>query len=206
MPVTVAIVEDNEEICAMLAKVISREPNLQCLASCSSGEEALALLPQNPPQVTIMDLRLPGMSGIECTARLCQLLPDTQVLIYTAYGDDELVFNALKAGASGYLLKRSTRAEILEAIADVGQGGAPISGEIARKIIRLFSEPPARRETERLTPRQEDILGLLARGYTAREVADQFGVAFDTVRFELKDIFTRLHVRTKTETAPKRPD
>jgi DNA-binding NarL/FixJ family response regulator len=203
MPVTIAIVEDNQEISTMLARAIAREPNLQCLNSCASGEEALDVLPKNPPQVAIMDLRLPGMSGIECTARLRQLLPETQVLVYTAYGDDDLVFNALKAGASGYLLKRSTRAEILEAIFDVYQGGAPMSGEIARKIVRLFSEPPPPRETERLTPRQEEILGLLARGFTAKEIADQLGVGFDSVRIQLKDIFVKLHVRTKTEAASR---
>jgi DNA-binding NarL/FixJ family response regulator len=203
MPITVAIIEDNGEICDMLAKVIAREAKLSCVCTCSSGEEALEILPKNPPQVVIMDIQLPGISGIQCTSLLRQLLPETQVLVYTVYGDDELVFKALKAGARGYLLKRSTQSEILEGIFDVYQGGAPMSGEIARKVVRSFSEPVAPKEIGRLTPRQEEILGLLARGFVAKEIADKLGISFDTVRFHLKEIYTKLHVRTKTEAVLK---
>lgn len=203
MLITVAIVEDNEEISAMLAKIIAREPKLKCIGAWPNGEEALETLPKNPPQVVIMDIQLPGISGIQCASQLRQVLPDTQVLVYTAYGDDELVFKALKAGASGYLLKRSTQAEILEAIFDVHQGGAPMSGEIARKVVRSFSEPAPTKETERLTPRQEEILGLLARGFIAKEIAGQLGISFDTVRFHLKEIYAKLHVHTKTEAVVK---
>lgn len=203
MPITIAIVEDNEEICAMLARVIAREPSLNCVCTCSSGELALEILPKNRPVIAIMDIQLPGISGIECTARLRQLLPDTQVLVYTVYGDSDLVFKALKAGASGYLLKRSTQEEILEAIFDVQQGGAPMSGEIARKVVRSFSEPVAPKETSQLTPRQEEILGLLARGFVAKEISQQLGISFDTVRFHLKDIYAKLHVRSKTEAVVK---
>jgi DNA-binding NarL/FixJ family response regulator len=203
MPITVAIVEDNEEICAMLARVIAREPDLNCVATCASGELALESLPPHPPQVVIMDIQLPGMSGIECTLHLRQRLPLTQVLVYTVYGDNEQVFKALKAGASGYLLKRSTPAEIIEAIYDVHQGGAPMSGEIARKVVQSFAEPVAPKETAQLTPRQEEILRLLARGFVAKEIALQLGISFDTVRFHLKDIYAKLHVRSKTEAVLK---
>jgi len=203
MPITIAIVEDNEEICAMLAKAIAREQQLHCLCTCPSGELALEMLPKNPPQVVIMDIQLPGMSGIECTARLRQRLPGTQVLVYTVYGEGDQVFRALKAGASGYLLKRSTQEEILEAIFDVHQGGAPMSGEIARKVVRSFSEPVTSKEMAQLTPRQEEILGLLARGFVAKEIAHQLGISFDTVRFHLKDIYAKLHVRSKTEAVLK---
>jgi DNA-binding NarL/FixJ family response regulator len=203
MPITIAIVEDDNEISAMLARVIAHTPELDCVGTCSSGENALEVLPGNPPQVVIMDIQLPGISGIQCTSRLRQLLPQTQVLVYTVYGDDELVFKALKAGASGYLLKRSTQAEILEAIFDVHQGGAPMSGEIARKVVRSFAEPAAPKETERLTPRQVEILDLLARGFIAKEIAGQLGISFDTVRFHLKDIYAKLHVRSKTEAVVK---
>ena len=203
MPITVTIVEDNEESCAMLARVIAREPRLNCVCTCPSGEDALEVLPKNPPQVVVMDIRLPGMSGIQCTARLRQLLPETQVIVYTVYGDDELVFKALKAGASGYLLKRSTKAEIIEAIFDVHQGGAPMSGEIARKVVQSFSGPAAPKETVRLTPRQEEILGLLARGFVAKEIAQKLGISFETVRFHLKDIYAKLHVRSKMEAVLK---
>jgi DNA-binding NarL/FixJ family response regulator len=203
MPITIAIVEDNEEISAMLAKVIARNPKLNCIGICSSGEIALEALPKNPPEVVIMDIQLPKMSGIQCTSRLRQLLPDTQVLVYTVYGDNDQVFKALKAGASGYLLKRSTQEEILEAIIDVHQGGAPMSGEIARKVVRSFSELAAPKTTVQLTPRQEEILGLLARGFVTKEIAHQLGISTDTVRFHLKDIYAKLHVRSKTEAVVK---
>lgn len=204
MPVTIAIVEDDDEINAMLARVIGREPELRCIGACPTGEDALEALPQNPPQVVIMDLRLPGMSGVECTARLRRLLPDTQVLVYTVYGNDDQVFAALKAGAGGYLLKRSSPAEIVEAVLDVHQGGAPVSGEIARKMARLLSAPGASGETGRLTPRQEEILGLLARGFAAGEIPGQLGVNSAAVRFQLKEIYAKLHVRGGTE-AGERP-
>jgi DNA-binding NarL/FixJ family response regulator len=187
----------------MLAKVIAREPKLKCICTCATGEIALEILPKNPPQVVIMDIQLPGISGIQCTARLRQALPQTQVLVYTVYGDNEQVFKALKAGASGYLLKRSTHAEIIEAVFDVHHGGAPMSGEIARKVVRSFAEPDAPKETEPLTPRQQEILGLLARGFVSKEIASQLGISFDTVRFHLKDIYAKLHVRSKTEAVVK---
>lgn len=208
----IAIVEDNEEISRMLARVLARDKGLTCVGICASGEAALQDLPKLQPQVAIMDLQLPGMSGIECTARLRQLMPDTQVLVFTVYRDDEQVFNALKAGASGYLLKRSSPDEIIEAIHDVHQGGAPMTGEIARKVVRSFTGPapapsstetPKEAESEHLTPRQEEILQLLARGYVTKEIANELGISFDTVRFHLKDIYAKLHVRSRTEAVLK---
>lgn len=208
-PITIAIVEDNKEISTMLARIVARDANMRCQQICNTGEEALELLPKHRPQVVIMDIQLPGISGIQCTTRLRQLLPETQVLVYTVYEDNEQVFKALKAGASGYLLKRSTPEEILEAIVDVHNGGAPMTGEIARKVVRSFAAPsePATAKTckdlERLTPRQEEILGLLARGYVTKEIADKLGISFDTVRFHLKDIYAKLHVRSRTEAVLK---
>lgn len=211
MRVTVAIVEDNEEIARMLSRVVGRDRQLHYLGTCGSGEQALEVLPEQLPDVVIMDLQLPGISGIECTLRLRQLLPNTQVLVFTVYRDDEKVFNALKAGASGYLLKRSKPEEILEAIHDVRHGGAPMTGEIASKVVRSFRAPPAPAkspggaapESERLTPRQEEILGLLARGFVTKEIASELGISFDTVRFHLKEIYAKLHVRSRTEAVVK---
>jgi DNA-binding NarL/FixJ family response regulator len=208
MPVRAAIVEDNEEISRMLLRILTRDKQLHCLCICSSGEQALELLPAQRPDVVIMDLQLPGISGIECTGRLRQLLPETQVLVFTVYQDDEQVFKALKAGASGYLLKRSSPEEILEAIHDVHHGGAPMTGEIARKVVRSFSTPaePAKaqaREEDQLTPRQQEILGLLARGFVTKEIAAELGISFDTVRFHLKEIYAKLHVRSRTEAVVK---
>jgi DNA-binding NarL/FixJ family response regulator len=211
MRVTVAIVEDNEEIAQRLSRVVGRDKQLNYLCTCGSGELALEALPKQRPDVVIMDLQLPGMSGIECTARLRQLLPDSHVLVFTVYRDDEQVFKALKAGASGYLLKRSTAEEILEAIHDVHHGGAPMTGEIAAKVVRSFRTPlksvdgagPEEKDSERLTPRQEEILGLLARGFVSKEIATELGISYDTVRFHLKDIYAKLHVRSRTEAVAK---
>jgi DNA-binding NarL/FixJ family response regulator len=210
MRITVATVEDNEEIARMLSRVVGRDKLLQYLCTCASGEQALEVLPQHRPNVVIMDLQLPGISGIECTARLRQVLPESQVLVFTVYRDDEQVFKALKAGASGYLLKRSSPEEILEAVHDVHHGGAPMTGEIARKVVRSFSTPlePARTkgkeiDSEHLTPRQEEILSLLARGFVTKEIASELRISFDTVRFHLKDIYAKLHVRSRTEAVVK---
>jgi DNA-binding NarL/FixJ family response regulator len=184
---------------------------LRYLCTCNSGEQALEVLPAQQPDVVIMDLQLPGISGIDCTARLRQVLPQSQVLVFTVYRDDEQVFKALKAGASGYLLKRSAPEEILEAIHDVHQGGAPMSGEIARKVVRSFrsplepggDKPGETAAPEQLTPRQEEILGLLTKGFVTKEIASELGISYDTVRFHLKDIYAKLHVRSRTEAVLK---
>ncbi|MEW6305965.1 MAG: response regulator transcription factor [Verrucomicrobiota bacterium] len=206
MSIRVAIVEDNEDILSMLKKIVTRAGNLECVGTCPTGEAALKTIPGIKPQVVIMDLRLPDISGIECTARLKRMLPETQVLVYTVYGDNEQVFKALEAGASGYLLKRSTPAEILQAIVDVHHGGAPMTGEIARKVVHSFRKTEASAaatEAERLTAREEEILGLLARGFITKEIADKLSISFDTVRFHLKNIYAKLHVRSRTEAVVK---
>jgi len=200
MPVTVAIVEDNEEICAMLARVITRESKLNCVGTCSSGEMALEILPKNPPQVVIMDIQLPGMSGIECTSRLRQLLPETQVLIYTVYGDNEQVFKALKAGASGYLLKKTPPAKLLEALQELHQGGSPMSGSIARQVVAVFQTPAKQNDSfDQLSAREQEILTLLNQGFLYKEVADRLGIAIGTVRTHISRIYDKLHVRSRAE-------
>jgi DNA-binding NarL/FixJ family response regulator len=205
MTTRIGIVEDNEEILAMLQRILARAPHLQCVCTCPNGKTALQLIPEHKPQVVIMDLQLPDFSGIECTVRLKRVMPEVQILVYTVYGDNEQVFKALEAGASGYLLKRSTPEEILQAIVDVQQGGAPMTGEIARKVVQSFrkKETAPIRETEHLTAREEEILGLLARGYVTKEIADQLAVSVDTVRFHLKNIYAKLHVRSRTEAVVK---
>ena len=201
MPIRVAIVEDNEEIRTSLERIIGRAPNLRCVCSCASAESALQLFPAHRPEVVVMDIRLPDLSGIECTARLKRVLPETQVLVFTVYDDSGQVFKALEAGASGYLLKRSTRAEILQAILEVHQGGAPMTGEIARMVVQSFRKrgTDAAPESERLTPREEEVLALLAQGYVTKEIADKLAISFDTVRFHLKHVYHKLHVRSHTE-------
>jgi DNA-binding NarL/FixJ family response regulator len=201
MAITVAIVEDDSGIREMLTRVVERAPGLVFLRSVPSGEVALEALPALAPNVVIMDIQLPGMNGIECTRLLKKTMPETQVLIFTVFGDSDQVFQALEAGASGYLLKRTPRSEMVEAIKQVWDGGAPMSGEVARKVVESFrkaapAKPP---ENEQLTPREEEVLGLLAKGYITKEIADQLAISFDTVRFHLKHIYQKLHVRSRTE-------
>jgi DNA-binding NarL/FixJ family response regulator len=201
MPISVAIVEDNVEICEMLTRTVERASSLRFLKSFPSGEQALEELPELKPDVVIMDIQLPGISGVECTLQLKAKVPEIQVLVFTVFGDSDLVFKALEAGASGYLLKRTPRQEIVEAVKDVWFGGAPMSGEIARKVVDSFRKPPKGKdaELETLTAREEEVLALLAKGYITKEIADQLGISFDTVRFHLKHIYQKLHVRSRSE-------
>lgn len=206
MKIRVAIVEDNEEIRVSLERVIGRAAGLEWVGSWPGGELALQMLPPLKPDVVVMDIGLPDISGIECTAQLKARLPGTQVLIFTVYGDNEKVFQALEAGASGYLLKRSSPAEIRQAILDVQQGGAPMTGEIARKVVQSFrkSGAPGAASDQALTPREESVLDLLAQGYITKEIADKLAISFDTVRFHLKHIYAKLHVRSRGEAILKR--
>jgi DNA-binding NarL/FixJ family response regulator len=201
MPITVAIVEDNVEIREMLTRTVERAASLTFLQSYPSGEEALEHLPTLKPDVVIMDIQLPGITGVECTARLKSIAPAIQVLVFTVFGDADLVFQALEAGASGYLLKRTPRQEIVDAVKDVWFGGAPMSGEIARKVVESFRKPVKVKDAdlEQLTNREEEVLALLAKGYITKEIADQMNISFDTVRFHLKHIYQKLHVRSRSE-------
>jgi DNA-binding NarL/FixJ family response regulator len=207
MAIEVAIVEDNAGIRRGWAKLIDAAPGFHCLRACGSGEEALQSLPALQPEVVLMDINLPGMSGIECTARLKQLLPSLQILMVTVHSDNDRVFQALKAGASGYLLKRSGTAEILSAIAEVVRGGVPMSSEIARMVIESFRAPApalsAPLPATGLSEREEEVLRFLAEGYSNKEIADRIGARYDTVRSHLKHIYEKLHVRGRTEAVAK---
>jgi DNA-binding NarL/FixJ family response regulator len=201
IPISVAIVEDDAGIREMLTRLVQRAPSLSFVQSVESGEAALEKLPALAPNVVIMDIQLPGMSGIECTRALKRAMPQTQVLVFTVFGDSDQVFQALEAGASGYLLKRTPRGEMVEAIKQVWDGGAPMSGEVARKVVESFRRSPAAptAATESLTAREEEVLALLAKGYITKEIAEQLAISFDTVRFHLKHIYQKLHVRSRTE-------
>jgi DNA-binding NarL/FixJ family response regulator len=202
--IKLGIVEDSRTTREGLETIINLSPDFRCVCSCDTAEKALVQLPKHAPEVVLMDIQLPGMSGIECVARLKKLLPDTQVIMVTVYEDPDRIFSALRNGASGYLLKRSTPEEVLTAIRDVQQGGAPMSGEIARKVILHFRDQSAvAAEVEKLTNREREVLELVSEGFINKEIADRLSVSVEAVRWHLKHIYVKLHVRSRTEAALK---
>jgi DNA-binding NarL/FixJ family response regulator len=202
----VAIVEDNATLRKYLAEVINNTPAHRCVCTCESAEEAIVKIPAQRPNVVLMDIHLPGESGIACTARLREKLPNLQVIMLTVYKDIKMIFQALKAGACGYVLKRSDDDEILEAIAEVRAGGAPMTSEIARMVVRSFMEPPKTADangTEQLSAREMEILALVAEGCPNKEIASRLFISNATVRTHLMHIYEKLHVRCRTEAAAK---
>jgi DNA-binding NarL/FixJ family response regulator len=200
MSIKVAIVEDKAGVRDNWANLLESSPGFLCVGTFETGEEALAKLPRSRPDVVLMDIHLPGITGIECTLRLKQQLPETQVVIVTVYTDADRVFEALKAGASGYLLKSTPPTEFLAAIREVTQGHAPMTGEIARLVIESFRKPaPHAPEDVGLTQREEECLRYLARGLSNKEIAQRMGVSASTVHFHLKGIYQKLHVRSRAE-------
>ena len=204
MSIRVAIVEDDEQVRENLSRLIGEAKGFECVANFSSGEEALASWPRRAPDVVVMDINLPGISGVECVRQLKLRFPDLHVVMLTVYDDSERIFQALQMGASGYLLKRSTTAEILHAIEDVHGGGAPMSSYIARKVVQSFRQQGASdKPAENLSKRETDVLDYVSRGYTNKEIADALGLKVETVRGYLKTIYSKLHVRSRTEAAMK---
>ena len=204
MPITVAIVEDDFKTRENLQTILREAPGFQCLGAFASGEAALEGLPKLHPEVVLMDINLPKMSGVECTRQLKLLRPESLIVMLTVYDDSDRIFHALQMGASGYLLKRSPADEILRAIQDVRKGGAPMSNYIARKVVQSFqrqgaSEKPA----ENLSKRETEVLEYVAQGYTNKEVAEALGLSVETIHAYLKNIYTKLHVRSRTEAVMK---
>jgi len=201
----VAIVEDNATLRQYLAEFVGGTPGHKCVGTCGSAEEAILKLPTFKPDVVLMDIHLPGESGIACTARLREIMPEVQVIMLTVYKDIKMIFQALKAGACGYVLKRSDEQEILDAIAEVREGGAPMTGEVARMVVRSFREESAVKAdgTDDLSPREMEILALLSEGLSNKEIASQLKISFATVRTHLMHIYEKLHVRCRTEAAAK---
>lgn len=199
--IKIGIVEDNRGLRETLEQMVGGAPGMTCVCSFSTAEDAIRSLPKFAPDLVLMDIHLPFRSGIECTRRLKDLCPGLQVLILTVYEDSESIFEALKAGASGYLLKRSTPAEILDAIADVIEGGAPMSSQIARQVVGSFQQPSPTLEPEGepLSERETEVLGYLTKGYSGKEIAEKMHVSINTVKTHLKHIYQKLHVRSRTE-------
>jgi DNA-binding NarL/FixJ family response regulator len=197
----VALVEDQPKTRQSWSKLINAFPDFSCVCTCATAEEALRTVPPLRPDIVLMDIFLPRMSGIECTARLKEVLPDTQIIILTAMDDQELVFMALEAGADGYLLKRTKPSELRNALLNVASGGVPMTSQIARRVIESFRRKSKRvlDESARLTAREEQILVQLSQGYSNKQIADKLGVSIDTVCSHLKHVFGKLHVSSRTE-------
>jgi DNA-binding NarL/FixJ family response regulator len=197
-------VEDDEQVRENLAALLAATKDFECAGTYSSGEEALERLPRRLPDVVLMDINLPGMSGVECVRQLKDVAPGVNVVMLTVYDDSDRIFRALQMGASGYLLKRSTSEEIVQAVEEVHRGGAPMSSYIARKVVQSFRrQGPSEKPAENLSKRETDVLGYVARGYTNKEIADALGLSTETVHGYLKTIYSKLHVRSRTEAAMK---
>jgi DNA-binding NarL/FixJ family response regulator len=202
--IKVAIVEDDARFRKSLRRVIESKPDLTCVAEYATGAEAIAGIPRDLPEVVLMDLNLPDSSGAEVTANIKAQLPDISVVVLTVYNDADHIFKALRAGAGGYLLKQATALEILEAIADAHRGGAPMTSEIARKVIAAFHEPkPVPAATEALAPREKEILELVANGYANKEIADKLAITLSTVCWYLHEIYKKLHVQSRVQAVNK---
>jgi DNA-binding NarL/FixJ family response regulator len=198
--IKVALVEDQPKVRDSWIKLINSFPDFTCICACTTGEEAVRVIPPEAPDVVLMDIFLPRMSGIECTVRLKTLLPQTQIVILTAMDDQELVFLALEAGADGYLLKRTKPADLRSALLDVLGGGAPMTSQIARRVIETFRQKAKiRDESTRLSVREEQILMLLSQGHSNKMIADKLDLSIDTVCTHLKHVFNKLHVNSRTE-------
>ena len=197
----VALVEDQKDLADSWMRIIDSFSGFACVCICASAEEAIRVIPEVRPAVVLMDIRLPRMSGIECTSRLKALLPNTPIIILTVLDDDELIFRTLEAGADGYMLKRSKPADLREALLDVLSGGAPMSGAIARRVVRSFRRAPAnpRNDEAHLSARETEVLGFLSRGLSNKEIAEHLHLSVETVRSYLKTIYDKLHVRCRTE-------
>ena len=204
MPITVCIIEDDDWIRDNLAARIRQSDGFACLGAYRTGEEAIARVPGLAPNVILMDINLPKMNGIECVRQLKGLLPSAQILMLTVYEDSDKIFNSLLAGASGYLLKRTPQAEILEAIAEVHRGNSPMTGHIARKVVQFFNQRGTKEGAlEKLSKREREVLEHLARGVPYKEIASELLVSIDTVRVHIKGIYSKLHVHSRGEAVAK---
>ena len=203
-PIRVAIVEDDDWIRENLANQIDVAPGYCCKNRYRTGEEALAGLPGDSPDVVLMDINLPGLSGIECVRRLKGLRPSLAILMLTVYEESDQIFDSLKAGASGYLLKRSAENELLDAIAQVHQGGSPMSSLVARKVVQFFNRlGDTSPELQRLSPREKEILELLSRGAAYKEIGDRLDLSIHTVRMHIRGIYGKLEVHSRGEAVSK---
>lgn len=202
--IRIAIVEDQDTTRETLETIVNLDPDMDCILTCSRGEEALRKLPKAKPDVVLMDIMMPSMTGIECAGKLKELMPEVEIVMITVYQDPDLIFGALRAGACGYLLKRSTPEQVTAAIRDARNGGMPMSVEVARRVIGYFrKESQVSSEVESLSKREREVLEHVAQGFTNKEIAAKLFVTPETVHWHLKNCYSKLHVRTRTEAAMK---
>jgi DNA-binding NarL/FixJ family response regulator len=203
-PIKICIVEDNARLRESVAEVLNQAPGLRCTSTYASAEAALSDLPAQKPDVALVDIHLPGMNGIECVAKLKAQLPQLQVLMLTRYEQSDVIFDSIRAGASGYLLKHIPAAELIQAVRQVHDGGAPMTMQIARKVINHFQQvqKPAS-DMEGLTPREQEVLNFLAKGYLYKEIASNLKISINTLRNHLRAIYDKLHVHSRTQATVK---
>ena len=202
--IKVGIVEDNKTLREGFATLLNRTPGLRCVCTCDTVAEALQKIPKAAPDVVLMDIQLPDGTGVECTARLKEMLPALHIVIVTVYEDSERIFQALRAGACGYLLKRAQPEKIIAAIQEAQEGGVPMTPEIARKVIGQFrNQATASAQVEDLTDREREVLELVMHGFGNKAIADRLGVTVAAVKWHLQHIYEKLHVHSRTEAALK---
>jgi DNA-binding NarL/FixJ family response regulator len=203
MNILISIVEDDRKVRESLAHLINKSPGFRCVSQHASAEIALVEIPKIKPDVILMDINLGAMTGVECVRKLKPVMAGTQIIMLTVYQNTEHIFDALAAGASGYMLKQTKPDELLDAIRDVHSGGSPMSGHIARKVVQSFQQQAPQDETQSLSPREAQVIELLAKGYLYKEVADTMGVTYATIHTHIRHIYEKLHVRSRTEAVVK---
>lgn len=202
--ISVAIVEDNHDIRSAMELLINGSEGYACIGAFNNAETALEKVPQLLPNVVLMDFNLPGINGIECIARLKNDYPDMQFMMLTVYEDDDKIFMALEAGASGYILKKTSPGELLEAIRDLYDGGSPMSSQIARRVVAYFQKQAKPNPAlEALTSREKEILDQLSKGFLYKEIAGNLFISIETVRRHVHNIYEKLHVRSRTDAVNK---
>ena len=198
--IKVMIVEDDQAVRDGLHMLISGSEGYDCIAACGTAEEALREISHHKPQVVLMDINLPGMNGIECVVHIKNSWPEIQIMMLTVFDNTDEIFKSLTAGATGYLLKKTPPAKLLEAITEIVNGGSPMSGEIARKVVQTFMKPAIHEVPDaKLTSREEEILSYLSKGYLYKEIASELFISIETVRTHIRKIYQKLQVRTRTE-------
>lgn len=205
-PIAIAVVDDDPAVREVLGEFIAAAPDLRCAGAFPTAEAFLHALPELPVQIVLMDIQLPGMSGIDCIRRIKEIRPPIQILMLTVFEDHDRIFRSLAAGANGYLLKQTPPDRLLESIRELHRGGAPLSAQVARRVVETFQQPapaPAPPELSVLSPREQQILALLAQGRLYKEIAATLGLSLDTVRTHLRNIYAKLEVRSRTEAVMK---